>query len=285
MVDAEGRRDRPDFPVFAEIEAPHLGALCGRDHHRSCGRRGATASESATDSPGHRRHSVCGRARRRLRGDESGGRDGGAGSLIPHAAPVRTLMVPVIEAACSAALMAGFGRPHRAPPPEPATARRAVRVPAVTRRTDREEAIALPTSLLTERLVHGGDARRTTADWTSRPNRGTTGTTGSVCRRARRSRGSGGSVRALILSPSTLPETGGLDHRGGYGRRPQSSSSSRKTKTRSARRPTGSSTIVQIRALSGERQQFEKRIPVKRCDKFTIKAQKTGLFPGSHRLG
>ena len=30
---------------------------------------------------------------------------------------------------------------------------------------------------------------------------------------------------------------------------------------------------------------FEKRIPVKRCDKFTIKAQKTGLFPGSHRLG
>ena len=44
MVDAAGRCDRPDRPVLAEIEAPDLGALRGRNHHPFCGRRGATAS-------------------------------------------------------------------------------------------------------------------------------------------------------------------------------------------------------------------------------------------------
>ena len=49
--------------VLAEREAPDLGALRGRDHHPSSGRRGATAPGSATDSPGHRPHSASGRAR------------------------------------------------------------------------------------------------------------------------------------------------------------------------------------------------------------------------------
>ena len=31
MVDAEGHGDGPDLPMLAEIEAPNLGALCGRD--------------------------------------------------------------------------------------------------------------------------------------------------------------------------------------------------------------------------------------------------------------
>ena len=41
MVDAEGGRDGPDLPMLAEREAPDLGALRGRDHHSSSGRRGA----------------------------------------------------------------------------------------------------------------------------------------------------------------------------------------------------------------------------------------------------
>ena len=187
-------------------------------------------------------------------------------------------MVPVIEAACPAALMAGLGRPHRAPPPEPATAGRAVRVPAVTGGTDREEAIALPTGLLTEGLVHGGDARRTTADWTSCPNRGTTRTTGSVCRRARRSRGPGGPSGPSSSLPLRYPKQPGSGHNGGYGRRrprgrkqprppglakprrprfhtaPTAVIYSGKQEPRTARDPAGASTIVQICALSSERQ-------------------------------
>ena len=189
-------------------------------------------------------------------------------------------MVPVIEAACPAALMAGLGRPHRAPPPEPATAGRAVRVPAVTGGTDREEAIALPTGLLTEGLVHGGDARRTTADWTSCPNRGTTRTTGSVCRRARRSRGPGGPSGPSSSLPLRYPKQPGSGHNGGYGRRrprgrkqprppglakprrprfhtaPTAVIYSGKQEPRTARDPAGASTIVQICALSSERQQI-----------------------------
>ena len=190
-------------------------------------------------------------------------------------------MIPVIEAAFPAALMAGLGRPHRAPPPEPATARRAVRVPAVTRWTDREEAIALPTGLLTKGLVHGGDARRTPADWTSDPNRGTTRTTGSVCRRARRSRGPGGPVRALILSLPTLTETAGARPQRGLWTPPppwtqtaaptaacktahnavlhSAHSRHRSTENKNQKRTTpylGSSTIVQIGAISGECQQI-----------------------------
>ena len=194
-------------------------------------------------------------------------------------------MVPVIEAACPAALMAGLGRPHRAPPPEPATAGRAVRVPAVTGGTDREEAIALPTGLLTEGLVHGGDARRTTADWTSCPNRGTTRTTGSVCRRARRSRGPGGPSGPSSSLPLRYPKQPGSGHNGGYGRRrprgrkqprppglakprrprfhtaPTAVIYSGKQEPRTARDPAGASTIVQICALSSERQQRAPRRP------------------------
>ena len=63
MVDAEGGRDGPDLPVLAEIEAPDLGALRGRDHHPSSGRRGATAPGSATGSPARRPHSTSARGR------------------------------------------------------------------------------------------------------------------------------------------------------------------------------------------------------------------------------
>ena len=63
MMDAEGGGDGPDLPVLAEIEAPDLGALRGRDHHSPSGRRGATAPASATGSPGHRPHNGSDRAR------------------------------------------------------------------------------------------------------------------------------------------------------------------------------------------------------------------------------
>ena len=215
-------------------------------------------------------------------------------------------MVPVIEAACPAALMAGLGRPHRAPPPEPATAGRAVRVPAVTGGTDREEAIALPTGLLTEGLVHGGDARRTTADWTSCPNRGTTRTTGSVCRRARRSRGPGGPSGPSSSLPLRYPKQPGSGHNGGYGRRrprgrkqprppglakprrprfhtaPTAVIYSGKQEPRTARDPAGASTIVQICALSSERQHEGDG-----AGKHTRSRRRTwltgGAYPAEHR--
>jgi hypothetical protein len=58
---------------------------------------------------------------------------------------------------------------------------RTVRVAAITRRADREEAIAASTDLLTKRRVHDvGAAAR--FDWTRRINRGTRETTGSVRR-------------------------------------------------------------------------------------------------------
>ena len=63
MVDAEGHGDGPDLPMLAEREAPNLGALCGRDHHLSCGRRGATVPGSATGSPGRRPDSASDRGR------------------------------------------------------------------------------------------------------------------------------------------------------------------------------------------------------------------------------
>ena len=70
MVDAEGGRDGPDLPMLADIEAPDLGALRGRDHHSSSGRRGATAPGSATGSPGRRPDSASDR------GPAPGGRQG-----------------------------------------------------------------------------------------------------------------------------------------------------------------------------------------------------------------
>ena len=137
-------------------------------------------------------------------GIESVVRHGSRGSVIPHALPraVGPLMVTMIESAFRAPAVAGLGRLHRAAAGDRAAARRAVRVAAVARRTDGEQATAAAAGLLAERLVHGVGARAAISDWTASPNRGTTGPTGSVCRSSRRSRGSGGRVRALILLPA-----------------------------------------------------------------------------------
>jgi hypothetical protein len=44
MVDGEGRGDRADLPVLAEIETANLGVLLGRDHAGSPGTRDGLAS-------------------------------------------------------------------------------------------------------------------------------------------------------------------------------------------------------------------------------------------------
>ena len=179
-------------------------------------------------------------------------------------------------------------------------------MPAITRRTDREEAIALPTGLLTEGLVHGGDARRTPADWTSRPNRGTTRTTGSVCRRARRSRGPGGPSGPSSSLPLRYPKPPGPGHNGamdaavpvdansrahrnlqnradrGFAQRPQPSSTREnnnleKPETRPVPRPLFRFARSQVNVNT------EKRIPVKRWRKCAIEALKSGRFARSHQ--
>jgi hypothetical protein len=62
-----------------------------------------------------------------------------------------------------------------------ATRRRAIRMAAIARWADREEAIAASTDFLAKRRVHDvGAAAR--FDWTRRLNRGTRETTGSVRR-------------------------------------------------------------------------------------------------------
>jgi hypothetical protein len=68
------------------------------------------------------------------------------------------------------------------PPARPiATRRRAIRVTPITRRADREQAVAAPADFLAKRRVHDvGAASR--SDWTRRSNRGTRETTGSVRR-------------------------------------------------------------------------------------------------------
>ena len=69
----------------------------------------------------------------------------------------------------------------RAAPAGGATAGGAIRVTAITRGADREEAVATPTRFLAKRRVHDIGAA-TRSDWTRRSNRGTRETTGSVRR-------------------------------------------------------------------------------------------------------
>src|SRR6516162_4557356 len=104
-------------------------------------------------------------------------RDRRAGSLIPHAGAVRALMVAMIEAALWAPPMASTRSPDRRAASRGAARQRAIGVTAITRRADREEAVAASADFLAKRRVHNvGAAAR--SDWTRRLNRGTTKTTG-----------------------------------------------------------------------------------------------------------
>ena len=220
MVDAEGGRDGPDLPMLAEREAPDLGALRGRDHHSSSGRRGATAPGSATGSPGRRPDSASDR------GPAPGGRQGRGvwrtgrrrGKRDPSRGTGRDRRVDGLgdRGALPDCADGGPGRPAPSAGGPGSGNARAVGVATVARRTDREEAVAPAAGLLAEGLVHGVGVRAATSDWTVSPNRGTTEATGSVCRSSRRSRGSGG-TRALTSSashPYAIRKTGSTPRQG-----------------------------------------------------------------------
>ena len=106
------------------------------------------------------------RIRRRVRG-ECGKRRGPAGSLIPHAAAIRPLVVTMIEPSFRALSVSPSGRLARSPTRQIATRRRAVGMAAIAGRTNGERTIAEATDLLAEGRVHDvGAAAR--FDWTRR---------------------------------------------------------------------------------------------------------------------
>ena len=123
----------------------------------------------------------------------------------------------MIEAAFRTAAVALTSRRHRPSASGGATARRAVRVAAITGDTDREDPMTATAGFLAERNVHGvGAAVR--SDWTYSPTRGTTDRTAAARRSPRQSRGSGGSVRALTLSLFSLRDRSSTRQRRGRGR-------------------------------------------------------------------
>jgi hypothetical protein len=95
------------------------------------------------------------------------------GSLIPHAGAIRALVIAMIEASFITAAVALARGADRRAPCRHATRQRAIRLAAITRDTDREEAIAATAGFLTKRRVHDVEAAAR-FDWTSPLNRGTT---------------------------------------------------------------------------------------------------------------
>jgi len=109
------------------------------------------------------RHRVRGQCDRRGRG---------TGSLIPHASAIRALVITMIEAAFRAAPMPAARGADRVTAGGRATRRRAIRVAPITRRADREEAVAAPADFLAKRRIHVGAAAH--SNWTRTRNRDTT---------------------------------------------------------------------------------------------------------------
>jgi hypothetical protein len=155
MVDAEGRGDGTDSPVLAEIEAANFRVVFGRDQGTPPGTRDGRASavEGATRFGGRRPYIAT--------------RPPGTRSANPSA--------------CRAGVCATPGRDGKSDPSrardraaarEPTTGRRAVRVPAIARHTNRERAVTEPTDLVAKGYVHVGAAAH--SDWTAGRNRDTT---------------------------------------------------------------------------------------------------------------
>jgi hypothetical protein len=136
---------------------------------------------AAADHTSQRARQGRGRRIRRRVGQECARRRGATGSLIPHACAIRPLVIAMIEAPFGAPAMAPAGARDRSAPRDATTCRGAVRVPSITRDTNREEPVAEAAGFLAKGRVHDvGAAART--DWTRRPNRGTREKTGSVRR-------------------------------------------------------------------------------------------------------
>jgi hypothetical protein len=99
------------------------------------------------------------------------------GSLIPHAGPIRALVIAMIQPALGTGPVPVTCRTNGRVAGGAATRLGAVRMAAITRRTDGKQAVAPPTRLLTEGAIHGVGARG--SDWTTARKRGTTGMTGT----------------------------------------------------------------------------------------------------------
>jgi len=123
--------------------------------------------------------------RRRVR-EQCDRRCRGAGSLIPHAGAIRALVITMIEAAFRAAPMPAARGADRVVTGGHPTRRRAIRVAPITRRADREEAVAAPADFLAKRRVHVGAAAH--SNWT----------------------------RSEIVTQETATGLGPSEHRGGH---------------------------------------------------------------------
>ena len=100
------------------------------------------------------------------------GRRRGPGSLIPHAGAIRALVIAMIEAAFRADPMPAARGADRGAAGGRPTRRRAKGVAPITRRADREQAVAAPADFLAKRRVHVGAAAH--SNWTRTRNRDTT---------------------------------------------------------------------------------------------------------------
>jgi hypothetical protein len=109
-------------------------------------------------------------------------------------------MITMIETSFGTLPMTRTSRAHRLSAGGRTTRRRAIRMAAIARRTDGEDAIAAPTDSLAKRPVHDVDAAAR-FDWTRRENRGTRRTTGSVRR----------SIEAVTEGLELLPPGSHLD--------------------------------------------------------------------------
>ena len=163
VMDAPRGGDRPDPPVLAEIEAPNLGALRGRDH-RSVSLLYAerpTVPGSTTGWPGRRRGSVSDPARRPAGARVwRGGEEKGKCDPSRAAAPGRPVDGPDDRGDLPDC---ADGAPWRPVPTVDVlqydSGASSTHGPAVTRPADAKEAAALVTGLLPKRWVHGVGAR------------------------------------------------------------------------------------------------------------------------------
>ena len=138
--------------------AASRGVLLGCDHRESPGTRDGLvrAVEGATRFRGRRPRNATRPPGAQWAIDPSTCRGtvwGAApcgGSLIPHAGAICALLIPMIEAAFGTAPTALACRVDGGATRRSATRRRAIGVAAITRRADREEAVAPPTGFLGE---------------------------------------------------------------------------------------------------------------------------------------
>ena len=142
-----------------------MGPLRGHATDRP-GRWKEPRALAATDHASRRPHQRSGRHRIRRRvGGQCAAWGRTAGSLIPHARAIRALMIAMIEAAFRTVPMSAASGAHRSAAIGGATPGGAIRMAAITRGADREEAVAPPTRFLAKQRIHNVGAA-THSNWT-----------------------------------------------------------------------------------------------------------------------